>query len=80
MVTLPVVGPVGVAVEREGALAPGVETVRAPSTGTTVVSGRRAVAVAVYVVFGVRPAKSATMVGDVTVMGEPPLVGVKVTV
>ena len=52
----------------------------APITGSTVPSGRVAVAVTVYVVLGVRPEKSTMGVGEVTVMGVPPPTGVSVTV
>ena len=81
MVTWAVVGPVGVAVVRAGDVGPaGVDSVRAPSTGTVVPSGRVATAVAVYVVFGARPEKSAIGVEETMVMGEPPPTGVSVTV
>lgn len=78
MVTRPVVGPVAVAVVKAGPV--GVETGSAPWTGTLVPSGSIATAVAEYVVFGESAEKSTTGVGDVTVMGVPPPVGVRVTV
>jgi hypothetical protein len=58
----------------------GVDTVADPSTGMVVPSGRMATAVAVYVVFGARPEKSAIGVEETMVMGEPPPTGVSVAV
>ena len=81
MVTVAVVGLVGVAELSAGEVGPaGVDTCGEPSTGTLVPPGRVATALTVYVVPGARPEKSTTGVGDVTVMGEPPPTGVSVTV
>ena len=79
--TWPEVGPVATAVSIAGDAGPaGVDTVREPSTGIVAPPGSVATAVAVYVVLGASPEKSAMEDREVTVIGDPPPTGVRVTV